>query len=170
MNTFKGELIKYNGINAHCMSHDIVHFKQQNLDTNFCIPKNKVEIGDIYEVWGDVCIVNHEVIQTSKGISLENQVMTGYNLFVSGNMKLKFEYISNDENQSVHTIRTIEPFTAYVALPEGFDFKSNIEPLIYIEDIFAKKVDSKCIYISMTFILCIDIWEGGDTNDIQKKI
>lgn len=163
MNSYNRELVQYNGIHT-CMSPNLSIFRQQNLDHIFCIPCNKPNIDHIFKVWVESFIVDFEVVKTSKGFSFERQQMTGFNLFVCGNMKLKFEYVSGNKYQSIHTTSTIFPFCAFVALPENFEPNSSVYPIIYIEDILTKKVNSTCIYTNITFTLSTDICKEVNKN------
>lgn len=156
MSSYNRELVQYNGIHT-CMSPNLSIFRQQNIDHIFCIPCDKPSINQVLKVWVESFIVDFEIVKTSKGFSLERQEMTGFNLFISGNIKLKFEYVSDNKLQSIHTASTLFPFCAFVALPKKFEPNSSVYPIIYIEDILTKKVNSKCIYTNITFTLSADI-------------
>lgn len=158
MNNLNKDFIQYYGINTFSVDTEIQNFKQQNIDSNFNIPPNKAEIDEILKVWLDASIIDYEVINTSKGVSLEHQRMTGFNIFATGDMKLKIEYVSNDKYKYVHTIRTVFPFSTFLDLPGSLNPSSSVYPIISIEDILVKKISAQCIYINVTFIFTVDIW------------
>ncbi|MGL6104788.1 DUF3794 domain-containing protein [Romboutsia sp.] len=156
MGSVQRSLISYQGIDS-CQYTNIKNFKQFNIDYIFCIPCQKPNIEQVIKVSVEPCVEHHEVVKTPVGISLEGQEVTGYKLLVSGDMKLKVEYVADEPTQSVHTAHTTFPFCSYIVLPATFNPSSMIFPTIAVEDVFSEQMDCRCVYNNITMLLVADI-------------
>ncbi len=159
MGKFIRDLIEYNGVDSFiddkCPPLDLNAFKQNNIDLNFCIPKQKPNIEQIIKVWVEVDKVDYRIVKTPIGTSYEGQTLTGYKLLFVGDIKLKIAYVADECEQSVHTAHTIIPYCEYVVLPEEYNSQGAIRPDIYIEDIYVSEVDCRCIYGNITLMTVV---------------
>lgn len=149
------DLIEYNGIDRCPFNSDF--FKQINLDFIFCIPEQKPNIEQILKVWVKPCIVHQEIVKTPVGLSLEGQNVTGKKLMISGDMKIKIEYVACSSEQPVHTAHTVFPFCSYVVLPSDFNENAIITASALVEDVLSEQMDLRCIYNNITMMVIADI-------------
>ena len=133
------------------------NFKQLNVDFMFLIPYDKPDIKNVLKVWSEPCIYYKKVIKTPEGISLEGQNLTGSGVLIEGNLNVKIEYLSSKENISTHTIDNYFPFSAYIVLPELFNFNSIVTTSILIEDVDITLLSEKQIYCNITLMAIADI-------------
>lgn len=148
-------LIEYNGINSY--PKNVLNFKQINIENIFSIPSIKPDIKQLVKVYANSEIIHHKIVKTPVGKSLEGQTLTGYKLLISGDIIMKFEYITLEKTQPVHIAHNRFPFCGYIALPENLNKYSTTFPTITIEDIYSEKTDSRCIYSTITMMLSADI-------------
>lgn len=150
------DLVEYNGISMGSYKN-MPSFKQMNKDFVFCIPEAKPNIEQIIRVWVEGCVLSSQLVKTPVGISLEGQTATGYKLLVSGEIKLKVQYVACNPTQSVHIAHTNFPFYGDVVLPADTNPNALIRASIAIEDIFSEKTDCRCIYNNITMMLVADV-------------
>lgn len=155
MGTVIRNLIQYEG-GEEC-NYTNGAFRQMNVDNIFCLPIVKPDIEQIVKVWVDANICKYELIKTPIGTSLEGQNLTGYKLMIMGEIKVKYEYVALEETQSVHTAHNIVPFCGYIVMPEVFNPKSIVYPMVLVEDIHSEQVSNRCIYTNVTIMLNSDI-------------
>lgn len=156
MSKVTNQLIEYNGIEK-CMSSNNKYFKQENIEDVICIQYQKPDIDQIVKVWVKSNIDEYNLVKTPVGTSLEGQIMTGNKLMVSGEMDIKYQYVSCEADQSVHTAQGIIPFCMYLVLPKKYTSVNSIFPRIVIEDIFSKQTSCRKIYNNLTLILIVDL-------------
>lgn len=133
------------------------NFKQLNADCVFIIPYDKPDIQNILKVWSEPCIYYKKLIKTPVGISLEGQNLTGSGVLIEGNLNIKIEYISSNENISTHIIDNYFPFSAYIVLPKLFNFNSIVTTSILIEDVDITLLSERQIYSNITLMAIADI-------------
>lgn len=155
MGTIVRNLIRYEG-REDC-NYTNGSFKQTNVDNIFCLPLVKPDIEQIVKVWAKAKICKYDLIKTPVGVSLEGQNLTGYKLVIMGDIKVKYEYVALEKSQSVHTASNIIPFCSYIVMPEVFNPKAIVYPMVAIEDIHSEQVSNRCIYTNITIILSADI-------------
>lgn len=157
MKRVKRDLIEYHGISG-CYYKNLSNLKQLTQDHIFHLPLGSPTIDQLIKVWVEPDITESQLIKTSKGYSLEGQIVTGYSLLVSGDIDIKFQYLACEPFLGVHTANKKIPFCDYVVLHEKINIHSAIKPSILIEDIFCEKIDSKCIYTNLTITLIADVY------------
>lgn len=133
------------------------NFKQINVDSMFLIPSEKPDVYKALKVWSEPCICYKKLIKTPNGISLEGQKLTGSGILIEGNLNIKMEYISSKENSSTHTIQNYFPFSAYIVLPELFNFNSLVTTSVLIEDVDITLLNERTVYCNVTLIAIADI-------------
>lgn len=148
-------LIQYEGI-EECIYTD-GNFKQFNVDDTFVIPILKPDVEQIVKVWAKARVCSHKIIKTPIGESVEGQVLTGYKLILMGEINAKYEYVALKKEQSVHTAHNIIPFCSYVVMPKAFNPSSLVTPIIWIEDIHAELLGTRCIYNNVTLMVNAEI-------------
>lgn len=156
MSKVTNQLIEYNGIEK-CMSSNNMYFKQENIEDVICISCQKPDMEQIVKVWAKTYIDEYNLVKTPIGTSLEGQIMTGSKLMVSGEINLKYQYVSCEVDQSVHMAEGIIPFCMYLVLPKKYTSVNSIFPRIAIEDVFSKQTSCRKIYNSLTLTLIADL-------------
>lgn len=129
------------------------NFKQLSVNEILSIPNQKPDAEDILNTLIDVTINNTQVIKTTKGTSIEGQILTGYKLIVEGSLHQKIEYIANEPSQTVHTAEFEVPFSSFIILPENYIEDSPTNVVAYIEDIYVKLLDRRTIFKNITLRL-----------------
>ncbi|MCX7951755.1 MAG: DUF3794 domain-containing protein [Clostridiales bacterium] len=129
------------------------NFKQLSVNEILSIPKQKPNAEDILNTIVDVNINSTQVIKTTKGTSVEGQILTGYKLIVEGSLHQKIEYISNEPSQTVHTAEFEVPFSSFIILPPNYIEHSPTNVVAYIEDIYVKLLDRRTIFKNITLRL-----------------
>lgn len=150
------QFIEYIGVDS-CKASTYQYFKQFNKDQIICIPAQKPDMEQIVKVWAETSLINQTIVKTPVGTSLEGQTMTGYKLFVTGEIKVKYQYVSCYAEQSVHTAEGKAAFCEYVVLPQDFCESQEIFSRIIIEDIYSKKIDSRSINNNFTLMLVANL-------------
>lgn len=162
MSKFVRDLIEYDGLdkysNRTCVGINTDSFKQTNVDVKFCVPCQKPDMEQIAKVKLTKKVVKSKIIKTPVGTSLEGQVITGYKLMVMGELTLKIMYVADEPEQSMHTFHADIPFCEYVVLPEGFSAYGAATPEFYIEDIYVKQLDERCVFGNVTLMLVADTY------------
>jgi hypothetical protein len=131
-------------------------FKQFNVQENVCLPCAKPDIEQITKVMAEVVIISTRVIKTpSTGniSSMEGQVLTGWKLIVEGEVQQKVEYVADEPTQSVHAAHFKIPFSTFIVLPADFVPGTPLIVTPYIEDIFAKQLNKRCIFKNITILV-----------------
>lgn len=143
------DLIEYRGV-SNCINNNFENFKQCNYEWSFDIPCQKPDVLDITVVEGNISILEDKIIKTITGESLEGQILTGYKLFITGDIDYKIQYTTEEGTQVFHETF---PFGGFVALPKDFRITSSVRPSAIIEDILIKKINNRCIYSNITVLL-----------------
>ncbi|MGL6174799.1 MAG: DUF3794 domain-containing protein [Cellulosilyticaceae bacterium] len=150
------DLIEYYGICKYTYE-EIPHFREFNLDYMLYLPEIKADIDQIVKVWVTPYIVGQKVIVTPIGTSLEGYRSTGYKLIVTGDVRIKIEYVALQTEQGLHTTQVSLPFSTYITLPERFNQNAYIKVTPLIQDICSDLMDRRCIYNNMTMMVIADI-------------
>jgi len=145
-------LIQYVGISDFIPESSTV-FKQLSVEKNFCIPEAKPDIEQIVKSISELKIKNTKMIKTPKGKSLEGQLLTGWKAVVEGVITQKIQYVADEPEQSVHAAHIDIPFSTFIVLPLNFVVGTPVTILGYIEDVFAQKMDERCIFNNITILL-----------------
>lgn len=150
------ELIEYNGVDSY-LSENMKNFKQFNINDELCVPIEKPDIEQLTKVWVNYEILNYKLIETPSGTSCEGQILTGHKAFISGNLNLKFEYVSEQCNQTIHSMYDTIAFCVYVAIDEDVNDCTSICPSISIEDIYCEQLGPRKIYVNITLMALVDV-------------
>lgn len=156
MDKFINSLIEYQGID-HCSYNDVEIFKQTNIDNTFYLPIQKPDIEQIVKVRGTAKIDDYKIVKTPIGTSLEGQKVTGFKIMACGEIVLQYDYVANEDKQSMHSVCNTIPFCDYIVMPEDFNEFLTISPLVLIEDIYSEQLDFRCIYNNITLIIIMDL-------------
>lgn len=145
-------LIEYAGI-ADNLPEAPEAFKQFNVQETVCLPAAKPDIEQIVKVMAEVVITSTRVIKTPVATSLEGQILTGYKLVVEGEVMQKIEYVADEPTQSVHAAHFNVPFSTFIVLPSDYVMGTPLVVTGYIEDIYAKQIDKRCIFKNITVLV-----------------
>lgn len=156
MASVANQSIEYIGVES-CNSSNYQYFKQFNKEQIIKIPAQKPDIEQLVKVWAEAAYLNQTIVRTPVGTSLEGQIMTGYKLFVTGEIKVRYQYVSCYAEQSVHTAEGIVALCEYVVLPSDFCESQEIFSRIVIEDIYSQKIDGRSINNNFTLMLIANL-------------
>ncbi|MEG0133840.1 MAG: DUF3794 domain-containing protein [Clostridium sp.] len=160
MSKFSRDLIEYSGIERYdydeCPIEYSKNFKQSNIDLEFCVPSQKPDIEQIVKVDVSKKIYKTKLIKTPKGTSKEGQIMTGYKLFVMGEIIVKIRYVADETEQSMHTFHACIPFCDYIVLGDGICSIDALVPKVIIEDVFIEQRDGRCIFSNLNILLVVE--------------
>lgn len=161
MKNFVRNLIEYQGIDAYedevCPIKETTSFKQTTIDVNLCVPKEKPDIEQVVKVSIKKKVVKYKVVKTPVGISEEGQEITGNKLLVMGDIILKIFYVADEPEQSMHSFHVVIPFCEYIVLPSKFKGFSVVSPEIYVEDVYVREQDCRCLFGNVTLLTVADL-------------
>ncbi len=155
MNSNLDNLIQFFGISETFPSYSDT-FKQLHIQKVSCINSSLPDIHKILRVSSKTEILNSKIINTSKGISSEGQILTGNQLIVNGDIVQNLEYITNDSNTSVQATQFIIPFSTYIILDKEYIYDSKLKVVPYIEDIYVEQISKRKIFTSIMMILDVN--------------
>ena len=151
------DLIEYEGIDNIDITSNNNAFKQVNIESFSEIPSYKPNMAQVTRVSIDTNIIDSYLVKTPIGKSIEGAILTGYKLFISGGVKIKVQYLTDEECQLVNAFSYELAYSGGVVLPRGTSEKSYIAPGLLVEDIFIKENAKRSIYSSISLILTASI-------------
>ena len=161
MAKFTRNLIEYSGVelqsDEYCMIQKTDSFKQTTIDINLCVPQQKPDIEQVVKVSIKTDIVRSTLVKTPIGISAEGQEITGYKILLMGDFIVKCSYVANSVSQSMHSFHVIVPFCEYIVMPENFSPLSVVTPEVYVEDLYVRQLDCRCLFGNITFMATADV-------------
>ena len=161
MGKFTRNLIEYSGVELVtdncCMIKKSDSFKQTTIDINLCVPDEKPDIEQVVKVSIKTNIEKYTIVKTPVGISEEGQEITGYKLLLMGDFIIKIAYVADVTCQSMHSFHVIVPFCEYIVMPKDFSPLSIVTPEVYVEDIYVRQQDCRCLFGNITFMAIADI-------------
>ena len=161
MAKFTRNLIEYSGVelqsDEYCMIKKSDSFKQTTIDVNLCVPEQKPDIEQVVKVSIKTNIEKSTLVKTPIGISAEGQEITGYKMLLMGDFIIKSAYVADVEVQSMHSFHVIVPFCEYIVMPEDFSPLSVVTPEVYVEDLYVRQLDCRCLFGNITFMAVADI-------------
>lgn len=161
MAKYTRDLIEYSGAEllskTSCKLKPNSTFKQSTIDVNFCIDEYRAYVKDILKVNISTKVKEVKVVKTPVGTSVEGQTITGNKLMIIGEFILKTTYITETKDKQVESTTVIIPFCDYIVLPISFESLTSVKPDIYIEDMYVKNIDGKCIFGNITYLAQADI-------------
>jgi hypothetical protein len=147
------DLIEYEGIDNIDISKNNNAFKQISIDEISLVPSYKPDMIQITRVSIETNIIDSYLIKTPVGKSVEGVRLTGYKLFISGNIKVKIQYLTDQKCQLINNFFYETAYSGGVVLPSGTREKSYIAPSILVEDIYIKENGPRSIYSSISLVL-----------------
>jgi len=161
MAKFTRNLIEYSGVELitddNCMIKKSDSFKQTTIDINLCTPEQKPDIEQVVKVSIKTNIDKSTIVKTPVGISEEGQEITGFKILLMGEFIVKIAYVANVESQSMHSFHVIVPFCEYIVMPKDFSPLSVVTPEVYVEDIYVRQLNCRCLFGNITFMAIADI-------------
>ena len=128
-------------------------FKQTFIDNILQVPDVKPDIENIIDVDAKFICTNTKIIDTPVGKSHEGQNLTGNKLVVNGKLCITVTYVAEVETQTVHTAHFEICVCEYIVVPNGTDLDCNINPSVYIEDIFFEKINCRQLFTNIVFMI-----------------
>lgn len=128
-------------------------FKQTFIDTILQVPDVKPDIENIIDVDAKFICTNTKIIDTPVGTSHEGQNLTGKKLVINGKLCITVTYVAEVETQTVHTAHFEICVCEYIVIPNGTNLDCNINPSVYIEDIFFEKINCRQLFTNIVFMI-----------------
>lgn len=125
-------------------------FKQVIKSDLICIGE---QIRDIISVNVNPNIIHYEIIESPKGISKSNQILTGKKLIVYGYLCTMINYDYNHECSSINNKYVEIPICEYLVLPSDMSDICDIDIDIIIENICYKKIEDSKILLSVSYLI-----------------
>lgn len=122
------------------------------MDKILQIPGVKSDIENIVDVDAKFICTNSKIIDTPVGISQEGQSLTGKKLIINRKLCVTVIYVADIETQTVHTAHFELCVCECIAIPDNEDLDCNINPNIYIEDIFFEQINSRQLFINIVYL------------------
>ena len=72
-------------------------------------------------------------------------------------MNQVIEYIADEPTQTVHAFHANVPFCSFIILPEDFIQGTNLITSAFIEDIYAYKINARCVFKNITLLLTAEL-------------
>ncbi|MGL4453287.1 MAG: hypothetical protein ACRCTZ_19165 [Sarcina sp.] len=150
-------LIEYEGVDNINITNNNNAFKQVKIDEISKIPINKPNMVQIIKVSVEKNIIDSYLVETPIGRSVEGLTLTGLKLFISGNLKIKIQYLTEKTCNLVNSFFYETAYSGTIVLPKGTKEKSYIAPGILVEDIFIKTCGQREVYTSINLILTANV-------------
>ena len=136
---------------------NISNFKQLSVEEYLEIPHQKPDLETINNVSGKVDMIKCAVIKTGPSVSSEGQKLTNYKLIVQGILHVVIEYTSCTPGQNVHSTHFSIPFSTFIVLPVDFVPGGKVDPHGIIEDVYAKEIDCRRLFVNTTILLTANV-------------
>lgn len=128
-------------------------FKEFNVEELLELPCTKPDIEQIIKVKAEINIMSIKIIKTPVALSLERQNLTGWKAIIEGEVKQVVQYVADEPYQRVHGAHFSIPFSTFIVLPPDFEEGDSFDIDVYIEDIFAEKVDNRKMFKNVTILI-----------------
>lgn len=148
---------KFSNTSSCIIKMHICSFKQICIDEYLWLPPKKPNINEINDIRVNVQIDKYNIIKTSKLLSSEGQILSGYKLIIHGFLNQLIEYTSCEPDKVVHCVSYEAPFSTFIVLPKNFKFGSKIDIESIIEDINYNVVDKRCFFRNVTLLILAKI-------------
>ena len=148
--------IEYIGINTD-LPDNINMFRIFNLCDSMDNRVVNVIVEEIIQVVTRIRILEYSFMDTTEGVSVDGQRLTGKKLIVEGICENKIQYMAIDKgDQKLETLRYNIPFCEYIVVPSRCT-KGNLSDVnVYINDISVRGSIDKLI-VSIAGMLTADI-------------
>lgn len=140
-----------------CIPNNVNTFKQVNYEYEFQIPCGHPDALAIEKVVGSAEIKSTHLIKTPQGTSVDGQKLTGYKAVTVGNLKVTVQYDSCDNEEGIHVVNYLIPFSVPIVVPEFYSEYSVVLSSVNIEYLDAELIDSKNIYISVAMLVVAEV-------------
>lgn len=148
--------IIYKGISNY-IPENINSFTQMSINEVLIISDDLPCIDEILKVTVLPNIKHSKLVKTGIGLSLEGQKLTGYKYLSEGEFLIRIDFCADDSNGGVFSLKDSLFFNNATTLSENIYENSKISPSIYIEDIYAKKLSSQEILISINYVFLAEV-------------
>lgn len=141
----------YQGISDY-IPYDIDSFTQENINKVIKINNKLPDINEVIKVSIASSIRDEKIVKTAIGTSLEGQKLTGYKLLTEGEFSVRIDFCTDTSSGCMYTYKDIMFFNNATTLDEDSNKNSKLLTSVYIEDIYAKKLNNREILINISFI------------------
>ncbi len=140
--------------NECCIDIITTTFKQNFKDGNLSIPDVKPDMESLIDISITPYVTETEVVNSPKGISQSGQSLTGKKLLTYIKFCITITYVSESDEQSVHSAHVEVLTSDYIIIPEG-GCEDCVNPYIQVEDIFYEMISNRKVFFNITYLLDI---------------
>jgi len=130
-------------------------FKHIHIKKMLYLAEIQPDIEKLLRTSVSVEIINSKIISSSKGISQENQTLTGFQIIIEGSIIQNIEYISNTIYHPVQVAKFDIPFSTFVTIEKSFIYDSKFKVVPYIEDVYINQISKRKLFSSSMITLNI---------------
>lgn len=141
----------YSGITDY-IPEDIESFTQMNINKILTLDETLPNIDEILKVSVSSAVKDSKIAKTAIGTSLEGQHLTGYKLLTEGAFSVQVNYSSDDESNAIYIHRDTLYFNNATTLNSEINQDFRTISSVYIEDIYAEKINSRDVLLNISFI------------------
>lgn len=147
--------LKYSNSNTLDLSLPLAlsTFQQFTLESYFEIAPHKLDLETINDVTAELSLINHYIIDSPKGSSLDGQKLTGHLLVIHGLLELTLEYCGPDALQGVYSSFHILPFSTLIVLPGAFPDYSHVVINSALQNVSYHLMSNRNFYASACILL-----------------
>lgn len=122
------------------------------------LPLNKPNVEGIDTIYSGIQIVSQRVIKTPAPTDLnqenwEGTKLTGRKLVVEGMLKQKILYTANREQQPLHSVNFIKPFSVFIVIEANTPLSQQFKIDACIEDVYTCKLTTRSIFKNTTVFI-----------------
>ncbi|MBW6409266.1 SPOCS domain-containing protein [Clostridium weizhouense] len=148
-------LIEYSGISEY-IPKDLTCYKEFNLESIIDLPLNRPTLKEIIKVSMKPIINSTRIIDTPQGKSLEGQELTGKKYIIEGEVKLRIDYLAENEKNKIYCIYHKQNFSSGMILHKDMVNSHILIPSIFIEEINAELLSNEQIIVLVTLLSTVE--------------
>jgi hypothetical protein len=147
-------------------------FTELTIPETICLPEQKPDMEQLLSVTVDAQVLSVRLVKTPGRypdipagiISPEGQFLSGCKLVIELKLREKVKYVADEPTQSVHaahfenvikSVFVVVPCTFPTTPPRTIEELLRLNKVVvtpYIEDIYAKMIDKRCIFKNITIL------------------
>lgn len=146
MDGYNVDLIDYQGVSDY-IPKDINSKQEFNIQEVIKIQDKGVFLDEIVKVYAKGRCNYIRKINTPIGVSIDGIKLTGKKALVNASFILRVEYISSNVNNKIYSSKINKEYFTSVILEEEEAIKRKNIATVFIEDILARKINSKEVLV-----------------------
>jgi hypothetical protein len=141
-------------------------FTEVTIPETICLPEQKPDMEQLLSVMVDAQVISVRLVKTPANVeSPEGQFLSGCKLVIELKLREKVKYVADEPTQSVHaahfenvikSVFVVVPCTFPTTPPRTIEELLRLNKVVvtpYIEDIYAKMIDKRCIFKNIAILV-----------------